>query len=71
MGTYKAFGKELELNFQSKYSSRSAEPVIETAWKSFIHAHSACFDSFERHNDHHHFTVMMLPLFTNEISSLW
>ncbi|CAL8077228.1 unnamed protein product [Orchesella dallaii] len=48
------------------------EPLIETVWKMLINAHSYCYIYFTDYfNDHHTFTVALLPLFTNKIQDIW
>lgn len=71
-GSYEMFDKILQLNLGPDQTSRFNEPIVETVWKIFFHAHSACFKYFEASfNDHHRFTTVMLPLFTNEINDMW
>jgi hypothetical protein len=48
------------------------EPLIETTWKILMNAHSYCYPRFSEYfNDHHTFTVAMMPLFSNNIQSIW
>ncbi|CAL8126102.1 unnamed protein product [Orchesella dallaii] len=49
-----------------------AEPLIESVWKMLVNAHSYCFKYFQgSFNDHHVFTVALLPMFTNKIQEIW
>lgn len=66
------FDQTLDLDVRYDIAARNNEPIVETVWKVFVHAHSACFPFFEKYyNDHHRFTTIMLPLFTNEINDIW
>jgi hypothetical protein len=48
------------------------EPLIETVWKIVVNAHSYCYRDFsEYYNDHHTYTVSLMPLFTNNIQLIW
>ncbi|CAL8085385.1 unnamed protein product [Orchesella dallaii] len=48
------------------------EPLIETVWKMLVNAHSYCYIYFSDYfNDHHTYTVALLPLFTNKIQEIW
>lgn len=48
------------------------EVVVEVVWKTFLMAHSYCFRYFnEYYNDHHTFTIAMIPFFTNKIQDMW
>jgi len=48
------------------------EPLIETVWKTLVNAHSYCYKEFsDYYNDHHTYTVSLMPLFTNEIQDVW
>lgn len=48
------------------------EPLTETVWKMMVNAHSYCYTRFsDYYNDHHTFTVTMLPLFSNDIQDIW
>ncbi len=65
-------GKIHHLAVPHEQSSRFNEPIVETVWKVFVHAHSACYPFFEsNYNDHHRFTQFMMQLFTNEINDMW
>ena len=48
------------------------EPVTELAWKMFVNTHSYCYKYFKTYyNDHHTFTVTLMPFFTNPIQDIW
>lgn len=48
------------------------EPIIESVWKILVSAHSFCYKNFNQFfNDHHKFTTIMFPFFTNEIHHHW
>lgn len=72
MGTFTAFGNMSEMILPFSSASRENEPIVETVWKIFSHAHAACYNHFaEGFNDHHRFTSVLLPLFTNQINEIW
>jgi hypothetical protein len=54
-------------------SSRHNEPIIETVWKIFVHVHSQCYEYFKgtRYNDHHRYTSILMPLFSNDAWDVW
>ncbi|CAG7835011.1 unnamed protein product [Allacma fusca] len=48
------------------------EPLIELVWKTFLITHSYCYRYFSDYfNDHHTFTVAVMPYFSNKIQSTW
>ena len=48
------------------------EPVTEMVWKMFVNTHSYCYKYFKTYyNDHHTFTVTLMPFFTNQIQDVW
>ncbi|ODM87449.1 hypothetical protein Ocin01_19232 [Orchesella cincta] len=71
-GQFQKFDTKIQAFMTAKYSGLMQEPIVETVWKLFVHAHSACYANFKNNlNDHHRFTTIMLNLFTNDISDIW
>ncbi len=65
-------GKTFPLNMTDDRKGDGFEPIIETVWKTLVNAHSYCYPYFsDYYNDHHSYTVSLMPLFTNEIQYLW
>jgi len=65
-------GKTSRLSMPINRRANDFEPIVEIAWKVFVNAHSYCFNHFsDYYNDHHSYTVSLLPFFTNEIQEIW
>jgi hypothetical protein len=72
MGTFEFDGKRLPFNLLETYAAQHSEPIVETVWKMFTHAHAACYKYFKDDlNDHHRFTTVVVSAFVNEINDVW
>jgi len=63
--------ERIKLKIPKRSSWLSFEPLIETVWKMFLNTHSYCFEDFQHSNDHHHFSVLMMQLFSESIYDKW
>ncbi|CAL8118651.1 unnamed protein product [Orchesella dallaii] len=70
-GTLILPGETVNVSIPDNGKSRHFEPLIETTWKMFLNAHSYCFQDFQFSNDHHHFSVLFLELFSRSIYENW
>jgi len=63
---------EMKLEIPNQFESHGTEPIIESVWKLFIAAHSYCYEDFsDFYNDHHLYTVFIIPVFSNAIQEIW
>lgn len=61
----------MQLDVPDHARAKLFEPLIETTWKIFLNAHAYCFEDFQIPNDHHHFSVLFLELFSKTVYEKW
>lgn len=70
-GTLILPNEKVEVTVPENMKSKHFEPLIESAWKMFLNAHSYCYEDFQIPNDHHHFSVLFIELFSKAIYEKW
>ncbi|CAG7822751.1 unnamed protein product, partial [Allacma fusca] len=73
MGQFHMFDEDLFIDVPNFMGPQQREPIIDTVWNIYLHAHSYCFQFFNNSafNDHHKFSSIMMSLFSNGIQELW